>query len=141
MTYHSLSSERTDLLDRPRGPLLEAHAVHLIPHIRHCCSRSLFAVFRPMSSPRRPSTTLRRCTPHIVPDIVSSSDEMYTTSGCREMPGTLTIRGLHQTARTLLWRWMVYSRATTSSMALRPGLPPAAALGFFSCLVDIVGVG
>lgn len=31
------------------------------------------------------------------------------------------IRGLHQTERTLLCRWMVYSRATTSSMALRPG--------------------
>lgn len=30
------------------------------------------------------------------------------------------IRGLHQTERTLLCMWMVYSRATTSSMALRP---------------------
>jgi hypothetical protein len=40
------------------------------------------------------------------------------------------IRGLHQTERTLLCMWMVYSRATTSSMALRPWAPvlPAAAL-------------
>jgi hypothetical protein len=40
------------------------------------------------------------------------------------------IRGLHQTERTLLCMWMVYSRATTSSMALRPWGPvlPAAAL-------------
>ena len=37
----------------------------------------------------------------------------------------MAIRGLHQTERTLLCRWIVYSRATTSSMALRPwaGLP------------------
>lgn len=38
------------------------------------------------------------------------------------------IRGLHQTERTLLWRWMVYSRATTSSMALRPWVLPAVGL-------------
>ena len=34
--------------------------------------------------------------------------------------GSQAIRGLHQTERTLLCRWMVYSRATTSSRALRP---------------------
>ena len=34
----------------------------------------------------------------------------------------------------------MYSRATTSSMALRPVLPPAAGLDFFSCLVDMVVV-
>ena len=41
---------------------------------------------------------------------------------------SLTISGLHQTEHTLLCKWMVYSRATTSEMALRP------ALGF-CCLV------
>lgn len=33
-----------------------------------------------------------------------------------------TIHGLHQTEHTRLCRWMVYSRATTSAMALRPAL-------------------
>lgn len=43
------------------------------------------------------------------------------------------IRGLHQTERTLLCMWMVYSRATTSSMALRPTLPAG--------LLDLVALG
>jgi hypothetical protein len=33
-----------------------------------------------------------------------------------------TVYGLHQTERTRLCKWMVYSRATTSAMALRPAL-------------------
>lgn len=54
----------------------------------------------------------------------------------------LAIRGLHQTERTLLCRWMVYSRATTSSMALRPWavLPPEA-FEVFALLDMVADVG
>lgn len=54
----------------------------------------------------------------------------------------MAICGLHQTERTLLCRWMVYSRATTSSMALRPWpVLPAAGLLLLVGLVDIALVG
>lgn len=47
--------------------------------------------------------------------------------------------GLHQTGydleRTRLCRWMVYSRATTSAMALLPDLPAGALLDF-----DLFGI-
>jgi len=39
--------------------------------------------------------------------------------------------------RTRLWRWMVYSRATTSAMALRPVLP---ADGFLVVVEDMLTV-
>lgn len=45
---------------------------------------------------------------------------------------TAAVRGLHQTERTLLCKWIVYSLATTSSMALRPGLPDGV-----SAVVDV----
>lgn len=53
--------------------------------------------------------------------------------------GEPTIRGLHQTERTLLCRWMVYSRATTSSMALRPApaLPAAGLLDLGGIVGDV----
>lgn len=64
---------------------------------------ALFSVFRPMPTNSAHSFDMRRY--------------------------WLTIRGLHQTERTRLCRWMVYSLATTSSMALRPWpVLPAAGL-------------
>ena len=49
----------------------------------------------------------------------------------------LAIRGLHQTERTLLCRWIVYSRATTSSMALRWALPDDFPLALGGIVVDV----
>ena len=52
---------------------------------------------------------------------------------------SLFIDGLHKTgiAHTRLCRWMVYSRATTSAMALRPALPDAGFLVFVSLGIAI----
>ena len=94
-TYHSLLSESADLLDSTRSSLLEADAVDLSSMLDVCSCLSL------------PSNALHSIHP--------SFDKE-----CTKIPA---IRGLHQTERTLLWRWMVYSRATTSSMAERPLLP------------------
>jgi hypothetical protein len=64
--------------------------------------------------------------------VCESTCAMYVRLRGREnqVVKTRTIDGLHKTElqHTRLWRWMVYSRATTSAMALRVVLPA----GFFA---------
>ena len=102
-TYHGLLSETTDLLDGAGSPLLEADAVDL--YTNQPCSPS---VFRP------------------IPAQLSRHPNQRNRSGrvpaqlCRPL---MDFNKLNQ--HTRLWRWIVYSRATTSAMALRWVLPEA----------------
>lgn len=109
--YHNPRSKRANFFDGSRSSLLEAYAVDLGP-VRFLIFS--YSVFRPM---------LALLTPAI------------EAAGV----GEPTIRGLHQTERTLLCRWMVYSRATTSSMALRPApaLPAAGLLDLGGIVGDV----
>jgi hypothetical protein len=60
--------------------------------------------------------------PKVLPPICS----LYSNVHPRICKPSLDFTKLSQ--HTRLWRWMVYSRATTSAMALRPPLPA----GFFA---------
>lgn len=51
-------------------------------------------------------------------DLYIKTNRYQSSAQCQ--PFGLTMCGLHQTERTRLCRWMVYSRATTSWMAERP---------------------
>jgi hypothetical protein len=115
-TYHSLLSEAADLLDRPGSPLLEADTVDLYPNVLALCSASVFRPI-PAGSLRREHSSLReqsaghRC----------QRDRSARVPPLRLCKPSLDFTKLNQ--HTRLCRWIVYSRATTSAMALRWVLP------------------
>ena len=116
-TYHSLFSKSADLLNRTGSPLLERDAVDLLPNILALCSSS---VFRPIPAGSRRRGTLESAEDN-PQGIAASVIDLLECLRPQLCGPSLDFTKLNQ--HTRLCRWIVYSRATTSAMALRWVLP------------------
>lgn len=114
-TYHSLLSETADLLDRTGSPLLEADTVNLVTSISHALLQSSARYQQGVGD-----GDARACE-HNSQGIAASVIGLLKCPRPQLCWPSLDFTKLNQ--HTRLWRWIVYSRATTSAMALRPVLP------------------
>lgn len=115
-TYHGLRGEVADLLDRTGRPLLEADTVNLVPSI------SLMSFFSlPPDTHREPETGTLEPAKNNPQGVAASVIDLLECPRPQLCGPSLDFTKLNQ--HTRLWRWIVYSRATTSAIALRWVLP------------------